>query len=71
MKVGFSAISHNAEMEFQLFGSVGNTGESLLTCCQTSDHVAVLMGRLYYRHDLLAAIAPHRLIRSPEGAVPR
>lgn len=69
MKVGFSVVCRNTQVEFQLCGAEKAMGESLLTWCQTSHYVAVLMGRLYYRHELLAAIAPPLLPRSPDGAV--
>jgi len=54
MKVGFSVVSRGKDVEFQLFGPPCTDQPSLVTFFQAFDHIAVLMGRLYYRRELLA-----------------
>jgi asparagine synthase (glutamine-hydrolysing) len=57
MKVGFLVVSQGGKVEFQLFDH-GCTGQpTLVKFSQAFDYSAVLIGRLYYRRDLLVDLA--------------
>lgn len=56
MHVGFSVISVGRDVEFRLFSHHGGERPSLVTVEQTPHYTAVLMGRLYYRRELVATL---------------
>jgi asparagine synthase (glutamine-hydrolysing) len=60
MQAGFAVVSQDDDVQFQLFGPHDNTRPSLVSFFRTSDCAAVLMGRLYYRRELLADVISHR-----------
>jgi asparagine synthase (glutamine-hydrolysing) len=59
MQVGFTVLSRDGGVEFQLFGTREGERFLLVTFCQAAGCSAVLLGRLYYRQEFLAALAPH------------
>jgi asparagine synthase (glutamine-hydrolysing) len=54
MTVGFSVIGRHQEVVFHLYPQGDGNRSALVTWCQTRAYVAILMGRLYYRCELLA-----------------
>jgi hypothetical protein len=54
MHVGFMVAAHGGEVEFQLFGADRPGRPPLVQYTADGDCRAVLMGRLYYRQELLA-----------------
>ena len=54
MKIGFSVIGRGPEVEFRLFGQRESDPPSLISFARMPDLWAVLLGRLYYRRELLA-----------------
>ena len=55
MKVGYCVIGNPGGVEFRLFGTSGS-GAPLVQMSRSADVVAVLMGRLYYRSELLPVL---------------
>src|ERR1051325_5555791 len=56
MQVGFSIVSRREHVEFHTFAPPGAGRCPLVTVAQENGLVVALMGRLYYRTDLLAGI---------------
>src|SRR4051812_47187108 len=58
MQVGFAVIGSGADVEVRLFGLRPDDPLSLLRFHRTGEGLAVLLGRLCYRDDLLATLPP-------------
>lgn len=56
MQAGFTVVAHNEHVEIQVFGPDRPGRPPLLSRAADTDCQAVLMGRLYYRRDLLARL---------------
>jgi asparagine synthase (glutamine-hydrolysing) len=54
MTVGFSVIGRHQEVLFHLYAPRDGDRPALVTWYQTREHIAILMGRLYYRCELRA-----------------
>lgn len=54
MRVGFSVICREQDVEFHRFGHVSGDQPPLVALYQTPDHTAILMGQLYYQRGLNA-----------------
>jgi asparagine synthase (glutamine-hydrolysing) len=54
MQVGFSVIARHQDVQFEIFGPCSSARPSLVVFFETTDYAAILMGRLYYRRELLA-----------------
>ena len=52
MQVGFAVVVRDEHVEFRMFGRQRADRPALVAYCEEGDNRAVLMGRLYYRHDL-------------------
>jgi asparagine synthase (glutamine-hydrolysing) len=63
MQVGFSVIGSERGAEFRVLGRDPGDPRSLVSFCRFADHAAILLGRLHYRHELLAELGP----QLPEG----
>jgi asparagine synthase (glutamine-hydrolysing) len=57
MHVGFMVVARGDDVEFQLFGPERPGRPALVTCAADAAGRAVLMGRLYYRRELLARLS--------------
>jgi asparagine synthase (glutamine-hydrolysing) len=55
--VGFSVLVRGPSVECRLYGPRAGA-LPLVSCHQTADHAAVLLGRLYYRDELRAELGP-------------
>lgn len=72
MKIGFTVISSGKNVEFQLFDPYGDGQPPLLLrFFQSLDYTVILIGRLYYRSELLADLAaaarPHSWFKECES----
>jgi asparagine synthase (glutamine-hydrolysing) len=56
MQVGFSVLNRGEEVEFRTFRPQGSEPSPLVTFARERGVVVALMGRLYYRDDLLARL---------------
>ena len=52
MPVGFAVVARDGRVEFRIFGRQRADRPALVASGEDGDSQAVLMGRLYYRHDL-------------------
>lgn len=58
MEVGFREVSEAGSVEFRTFSPPGNDQPTPVTFSRASGCSAIFMGRLYFRHDLLADARP-------------
>jgi asparagine synthase (glutamine-hydrolysing) len=58
MNVGFSVVNRGRDVEFRRLGPCSGDQPPLVVSFHTPEHAAVLMGRLYYRRELLATLMP-------------
>ncbi|NJD06612.1 MAG: hypothetical protein FIA97_08960, partial [Methylococcaceae bacterium] len=56
MNVGFSVLTSGSAVEIRCFGCDPSVADGMVSLFQCADGAAVLMGRLYYRADLIGAL---------------
>ncbi len=59
MEVGFTAIAQHRRVELEINSPPNNQETALITSPKLSEYRALLMGRLYYQHELLDRLKPH------------
>ncbi len=60
MEVGFTAIAQANKVEIEINPPQNNPETALITSAKLKEGYAVLMGRLYYQHELLDRLKPYR-----------
>jgi asparagine synthase (glutamine-hydrolysing) len=70
LEVGFNVTSNAGSVEFRTFSPLGDGQPKLVTFSQKFGYFTVFMGRLYYRHDLIANLGNSMVERFSENGEP-